>query len=278
MTKQQFIDLLASKLNNCPVLKSLAIAQACLESAYGTKSFNNNIYGIKCHDPNAYAGCKLAGTKEYIDGSYKDYRLAFQVYHSIDESIADYCRLMNISRYKPVRQATNYIEATQAIKDCGYATSISYVNSLRRIIEQYNLTKYDGDNMTVLDDEGNDLRTMYLTKNFKFNEFFCNGVIPPQEYWQNIKEVATELQKVRDILGKPIIITSGYRSPAYNKKIGGATYSQHLTGKAVDSKMAGVNVNKYLAYLVRYTSFNGFGIANSYIHTDTRPNFTVWVY
>ena len=264
MTKQQFIDLLASKLNNCPVLKSLAIAQACLESAYGTKSFNNNIYGIKCHDPSAYAGCKLAGTKEYIDGSYKDYRLAFQVYHSIDESIADYCRLMSIDRYKPVRQATNYIEATEQIRACGYATSPSYVNSLRRIIEQYNLTRFD-------------MKDMQLTKNFKLSEFQGNDPIP-QDYIGNVKEVAIQLQKVRDLLGKPIIITSGYRSPAHNKKIGGATYSQHLTGKAVDSKMVGVNVNKYLAYLVRYTSFNGFGIANSYIHCDTRPNFTVWVY
>lgn len=270
MTKQQFIDLLASKLNNCPVLKSLAIAQACLESAYGTKSFNNNIYGIKCHNPNAYAGCKLAGTKEYIDGSYKDYRLAFQVYHSIDESIEDYCRLMNLPRYERVRKATNYLEATLAVKLCGYATSISYVESLRRIINQYNLTKYD-------------MKDIQLTKNFKLSEFQLNDPIP-ERYIGNIKEVATELQKVRDILGKPIIVTSGYRSPAYNKKIGGATNSMHLYGKAADCHCNGVHLHEFLTYLVRYTNFNGFGIGNpakrggNLIHCDTRDKFTVWVY
>lgn len=267
MTKQQFIELLVSKLDNCPVLKSLAIAQACLESAFGTHSFYNNYYGIKCHNPDKYAGCRLGNTKEVIDGSYHNLKLAFQTYNSIDESIEDYCRLMNISRYKRVREASNYIEATQVIKDCGYATSNTYVNSLRKIIEDYNLTKYD-----------NKIEDFNLTKNFKLSEFNCQGQFPPGEFWDNIEEVAIQLQKVRDILGRPIIITSGYRTPEYNKLIGGAVRSQHLLGKAADSKCVGVNTYKYLAYLIKYTNFQGFGISNSYIHTDTRKIFTVWVY
>jgi uncharacterized protein YcbK (DUF882 family) len=268
MNRQEFIDLLASKLDNCPVLKSLAIAQACLESAFGTRSFYNNIYGIKCWNPDAYAGCRLGRTSEVIDGSYQHgLHLAFQTYHSIDDSIEDYCRLMNISRYKRVREATNYLEATIAIKNCGYATSLTYVESLRRIINQYDLTRYD---------EG----IMQLTKNFTLSEF---GNVP-DKYIDNIKEVAIQLQKVRDLLGKPIIITSGYRTPAHNQAVGGASNSMHIYGKAADCHMSGVPLHKFLAYLIKYTDFNGYGIGNplkrggNLIHCDTRDKFTVWVY
>lgn len=146
MTNQEFINLLSKKIDNIkdfPVLKSLAIAQACLESQYGRKHFYNNLFGIKCHDPKKYAGCRLGRTAEFIDGSYKNLSLAFQTYNSFDESLEDYARLMNIPRYKPVREAKNYLEATEQIVACGYATSPSYRDSLRKIIEQYKLYELD---------------------------------------------------------------------------------------------------------------------------------------
>ena len=90
--------------------------------------------------------------------------------------------------------------------------------------------------------------------------------------------MAVELQKVRTLLGKPIVINSGWRSVQHNTNIGGASSSQHLTGKAADSRCIGVNTYEYLTYLVRYTNLNGFGIAKTYVHTDTRDNFTVWIY
>ena len=42
------------------------------------------------------------------------------------------------------------------------------------------------------------------------------------------------LQPIRDIIAKPMIISSGYRSKALNKKVGGSVNSQHLSGQAVD--------------------------------------------
>jgi len=42
------------------------------------------------------------------------------------------------------------------------------------------------------------------------------------------------LQKLRDRVGRPIIITSGYRTPKHNKKIKGAKKSYHLKGMAAD--------------------------------------------
>ena len=52
------------------------------------------------------------------------------------------------------------------------------------------------------------------------------------------------LEPVRDIVRKPIIITSGYRSPQLNKIVGGADNSQHMSGCAADFHVKGYNTFK----------------------------------
>lgn len=49
------------------------------------------------------------------------------------------------------------------------------------------------------------------------------------------------LEPVRAHHGRPVIVTSGYRSPAVNKAIGGATTSQHVAGEAADFTVHGVS-------------------------------------
>jgi uncharacterized protein YcbK (DUF882 family) len=123
-----------------------------------------------------------------------------------------------------------------------------------------------------------------LTPNFRYREFFCHGIEPPEKYFDNVMQCAIQLQKVRDLIKKPIIITSAYRTKEYNAKIGGAKYSQHLTASAVDSHAKGLDIKIYLTYLVRYaTEFNGFCIGNgisphNLIHADLRDKFWVDVY
>ena len=277
MTSRKFIDLLKSKLTNCPVLKSLAVAQACLESGFGKHSFYNNYYGIKCHNPNLYAGCRLGKTKEVIDGQYKDYKLAFQTYNSIDESIEDYCRLMNLSRYKPVREARDYIEATQAIKDCGYATSTSYVNSLRKIIENYKLYELD----YIMN------KNEKLTNNFRWGEFWSGdiklglkSIEPPSKYYSSILQMAEELQIVRDYIDSPIIITSGWRTPKWNSYVGGVKNSYHCQGLACDIRVIGMKPYDLAIYVAKLTEFKGFGVSikDNFVHIDMRDKFMVFDY
>ena len=122
-----------------------------------------------------------------------------------------------------------------------------------------------------------------LTPNFRYREFFCHGIEPPAEYFNNVMACAEQLQRVRDLIKKPIIITSAYRTKTYNTAIGGAAASEHLTASAVDSHAVGLNIKIYLAYLIRYTNFNGFCIGTgrspyNLIHADHRPNWWVDVY
>ena len=58
---------------------------------------------------------------------------------------------------------------------------------------------------------------------------------PSQEHYENLKAIANEVfQKVRIHFGVPIAVTSGYRSPELNKRIGGSSKSQHCHGEALD--------------------------------------------
>lgn len=58
---------------------------------------------------------------------------------------------------------------------------------------------------------------------------------PTPAVFANLKLVATKVfDPMREALGKPIRVSSGYRSPILNKKIGGAKNSQHTTGEALD--------------------------------------------
>src|SRR5690606_32669728 len=77
---------------------------------------------------------------------------------------------------------------------------------------------------------------MNLTKNFSMAEFDCkDGTAVPEKYHANVKELAENLQVLRDHINEPVLITgSGYRTPTHNAKVGGAKNSQHLTASGAD--------------------------------------------
>jgi uncharacterized protein YcbK (DUF882 family) len=70
-----------------------------------------------------------------------------------------------------------------------------------------------------------------ITENFRWSEFVCkDGTLRITE---KTFELFQRLQLLRDIIG-PIVINSGYRSPEYNKKVGGTEQSKHMEAEAVD--------------------------------------------
>ena len=123
---------------------------------------------------------------------------------------------------------------------------------------------------------------MKLTDNFDSFEFNCkDGTIVPNELYSNMVELAKNLQVLRDELGKPVRINSAYRTPKYNKKVGGASKSQHLLCKAADIVVAGVTpleVAETIERLVKEKKMiqGGIGIYNTFTHYDIRGVKARW--
>ena len=81
---------------------------------------------------------------------------------------------------------------------------------------------------------------MVLTKNFNSSEFACkDGTSVPSALLDNLKELAENLQVLRDVLGAEVTIRSGFRTISHNKKIGGAKNSFHLRAMAADIVVKG---------------------------------------
>ena len=77
--------------------------------------------------------------------------------------------------------------------------------------------------------------------------------IPSHVAIENLKRVCAWLEELRVRAKTPIVINSGYRSPQLNKKLGGSPTSNHLTGCAVDIRVAGIEqAMRYAVILMDY--------------------------
>lgn len=113
-----------------------------------------------------------------------------------------------------------------------------------------------------------------ITANFKVREFACSDgsdVIFVSD------ELAEVLQKIRTHFGRAVTINSGYRTPAHNRKVGGAAYSQHLYGTAADITVKGVKPKDVAAYAeTLLLNTGGIGIYSTFTHIDVRKVKSRW--
>lgn len=85
---------------------------------------------------------------------------------------------------------------------------------------------------------------MYLSPHFSLDELTVSQTAarrgidntPGPRELEALKRLAAGLEKVRAILGGPILVSSGYRNPVVNRLVGGARSSDHQTGYAADIK------------------------------------------
>lgn len=119
-----------------------------------------------------------------------------------------------------------------------------------------------------------DKKVVSTCPNFKVKEFACKDGSDPVFIAPELVKI---LQKVRNHFGKPVSINSGYRTPAYNKKVGGATYSQHQYGTAADIVVSGVAPKKVAAYVeTLMPKKGGIGIYSTFTHIDVRATKSRW--
>ena len=122
---------------------------------------------------------------------------------------------------------------------------------------------------------------MKLTTNFNLSEFQCKcGCKMPAFVEENIKELAENLQVLRDTVGR-LDLTNAYRCREHNADVGGATNSQHLTGKAADIKSKTIKPSEIAGTvddLMKNEKFKlgGVGIYNTFTHVDIRGTRARW--
>ena len=169
MERQSFINLVKDGAidghRNYGILASVTIAQAILESGWGSSTLSvkaKNLFGIKAFDDWTGAYTTM-DTTEYYNGMRQTVSARFRAYDSFNDSIEDHTKLLLTERYKSVREANNYKDACYALKNCGYATDPNYPQLLITLIEQNNLTQYD-DNKTNTTPAISNTDTTYAVK------------------------------------------------------------------------------------------------------------------
>ena len=136
------------------VKPSVCIAMMIVESATGTSKYAQPPY-------NSYLGQKRgtgktatkywngksfsARTQECYDqnsGKLTTIKDTFRCYDSVEQCIFNYYELLNTSLYKGVTDCAPW-DQIQQIKNCGYFTSTTEVNTVRTLIKQYELERFD---------------------------------------------------------------------------------------------------------------------------------------
>ena len=122
---------------------------------------------------------------------------------------------------------------------------------------------------------------MKLTTNFSLNEFNKRNYNVPTDVLRNLLELAKNLQVLRDVVKKPINITSGYRPAELNTKVGGATKSRHITGEAADFKIEGYTPKQVAAIIEKLIAEGkmkqgGLGTYSTWVHYDVRGTAARW--
>jgi flagellum-specific peptidoglycan hydrolase FlgJ len=142
------------------ICAAVTIAQAILESGWGKSELAknaNNIFGMKKSlSGNTWTGSAWDGksvyskqTKEVYVSGPATVQADFRAYKTLQDSVNDHSAYLagarngSALRYKGLVGCTDYKKAAQIIKAGGYATAPDYVEKLCRLVEQYDLTRYN---------------------------------------------------------------------------------------------------------------------------------------
>lgn len=123
---------------------------------------------------------------------------------------------------------------------------------------------------------------MKLTENFNREEFDCrDGTKVPAQYMDNVKELAKNLQVLRDFIAEPVRVNSGYRTSGYNKRVGGKVFSQHLQAKAADITAKSYTPKELATKIERLIRAGkmkqgGVGVYPGFVHYDIRGRAARW--
>lgn len=154
MNEGQFISQIATLIQkHAPSygieVCSPIIAQAILESAYGTSELAvnaHNYFGLKYRE----GRCKTCigiytkvGSEQNVNGTYTSSTMKWCKFADMENGVIGYFDFINISNYENLKGVTDPQKYLENIKADGYATSLKYVDNLMSVIKKWDLTKYD---------------------------------------------------------------------------------------------------------------------------------------
>lgn len=149
--KQKFVDDIAKCVKKYAGsyginVHSPIIAQAILESGWGKSKLAadyHNYFGMKCGTKWTGPSVNMTTQEEYAAGTLTTIKDNFRVYDNMEDGVKGYFEFIQLSRYENLKGITDPQKYIETIKNDGYATSSTYVDSLMQIIKLYNLTAYD---------------------------------------------------------------------------------------------------------------------------------------
>lgn len=149
--KQKFVDDIAKYVQKYAgsygiSVHSPIIAQAILESGWGKSRLAtdyHNYFGMKCGTKWTGPSVNMTTQEEYTAGTLATIKDNFRVYDNMENGVKGYFEFIQLSRYENLKGIVNPQKYIETIKNDGYATSSTYVDSLMQIIKIYNLTSYD---------------------------------------------------------------------------------------------------------------------------------------
>ena len=146
-----FINQIAPLIQNEAVKRgykvaSPIIAQACIESAFGTSGLAktyHNYFGLKCGSAWKGKSVNLKTKEEYTVGTLTTIRDNFRVYDNMLSGVSGYFDFISTKRYSNLKDAPTPQIYLELIKKDGYCTSSTYVQTCMNCINKYNLTQFD---------------------------------------------------------------------------------------------------------------------------------------
>lgn len=113
-----------------------------------------------------------------------------------------------------------------------------------------------------------------VAPNFRAQEFGCNGIGCCTE-GKIDEKLVNILQQIRDHFGEPVYITSAYRCPKHNERVGGALGSYHTYGQAADIQVKDTTPAEVAKY-AESIGVLGIGLYETFVHIDTRNTKSFW--
>lgn len=176
------------------------IAQAIIESAAGTSGLAkyHNYFGMKCGSKWTGRSVNMKTKEEYNKGVLTTIMSNFRAYDNMRDGVRGYYDFIATTRYANLKKATDYKTYAQLLKTDGYATSSTYVETLCKTVEKYNLTKHDKGYLPTVKkgSKGSYVKELQTLLNYSG----CGSVLTVDGIFGSLTEIAViAFQKMRGL-------------------------------------------------------------------------------